>query len=288
MDTEKYYDIESSTSIMDITRIYDTQLIINNETVEYFIGIVDAKELITYEVRDYSWNRDLDQDHVKKIYKDLNKMENPHLIGTIKIIHNKRFQENYIFDGQHRKEAIFKRLSDCKYDDVKQWKMNVTLEIYSIDCKTIEESKTAEHLFKMANKVRAFDVKTDTINKYIQTICKQFEEDSFFKLFVNKGVNKSIVKIFPKDLFNNLTLHFKINKRVPVADVIKMFKEKNYNISLLQIDELNPNYKYMNQKNKEECRQKFIKAKQKNFCLNLEWYPPSKWIQEIVEKINNN
>ena len=38
------------------------------------------------------------QKHVDQIFNDLTKMENPHLIGTFKIIHNKRFEECYIFD----------------------------------------------------------------------------------------------------------------------------------------------------------------------------------------------
>ena len=286
MDTENIFFDTENISIDDIPKIYESKLVINDETVDYFIGIVDAKELKTYSVRDYSWNRNLNENHVKQIYKDLNKMKTPHLIGTIKIIHNSRFQEYYIFDGQHRKEAIFKKLSENKFDDPDPWKMNVTIEVYTIDCEKIEDSKTAEHLFYMANKVRAFDVKKDTIDKYIQNICNLFEEDLFFKPFINKGVNKSSFKIFSKDLFNNLTSHFNPKKRLQISEVIRLIKEKNYEISLLEIDDLNPNYKFMNQKNKEECRKKFIKAKQINFCLNLEWYPPSKWISEIVEKIN--
>ena len=35
-------------------------------------------------------------------------------------------------------------------------------------------------------------------------------------------------------------------------------------------------------------RNKFIRAKKANFCLNLETYSPCKWIAEIVEKINKN
>ena len=68
-------------------------------------------------------------------------MKTPHLIGTIKIIHNSRFQEYYIFDGQHRKEAIFKKLLENTFDNPNPGKMDITIEVYSIDCDKIENSK---------------------------------------------------------------------------------------------------------------------------------------------------
>ena len=109
-DTIIYYDTELI-KLTDIAKINETVIKINDENVNYFTSIIDAKDLHTYSVNDYSWNRDLNQKHVDQIFNDLSKMENPHLIGTFKIIHNKRFEESYIFDGQHRSHAIKKKNS---------------------------------------------------------------------------------------------------------------------------------------------------------------------------------
>ena len=205
-DSGLYFDTELI-KLTDIIKNNETVLKINNENVNYFTSIIDAKDLQTYSVNDYAWNRDLNQKHVEQIFNDLTKMETPHLIGTFKIIHNKRFEECYIFDGQHRSHAIKKKLAENKFDDINPWKMNITIEVYSIDCEKIEDSKIAEYLFCMANKVRVFDIK-HLIDTYIQDIAKSFQNDTILGLGINKGQKNTCSKIFLKDLFNSLKLYF--------------------------------------------------------------------------------
>ena len=283
-DTIIYYDTELI-KLTDIAKINETVIKINDENVNYFTSIIDAKDLHTYSVNDYSWNRDLNQKHVDQIFNDLSKMENPHLIGTFKIIHNKRFEESYIFDGQHRSHAIKKKIAENKFDSLHPWKINITIEVYSIDCEKIEDSKIAEYLFCMANKVRVFDI-NHLIDTYIQDIAKSFQKDIVLGSGINTGQNNTCNSIKIKDLFNSLKIHFNPVIRPTISEVIKIIKEKNYQISVLELDQVFPNYKSANQKNQLIMRNKFIRAKKTNFCLNLETYPPSKWITEIVEKIN--
>jgi len=281
-----YFDAEII-RLTDIPKKIESTLLINNETVEYFVSIIDAKDLQTYSINDYAWNRKLNQEHVDKIYNNLIKMENPHLIGTFKIIHNKRFEECYIFDGQHRRNAILKKLSQNKYDDVVPWSMDITIEVYSINCAKIENSKTAEHLFCMANNILVFDI-SQLIDTYIQDISKQFQDDVILGTGINKGIKNTCNSIFIKDLFNSLQRYFIPKTRPPIEQVILLIKKKNFDISNLDIskNEVFPGYKFANPQMQLKMRNKFIRAKRANFCLNLEGYPPSKWIEEIVNSID--
>jgi hypothetical protein len=285
MDLE-FFEAEM-TRITDVPKISQSKLNINGEEVNYFVSIIDARELKTYSIRDFAWNRDLNQKHVDKIYNDLVKMEVPHLLGTIKIVHNKRYEDCCIFDGQHRKDAIFKRLSENKFNDQHPWTLPITIEVYTIECEKIEESETADYLFRMANKVRVFDLKKHSIDAYVQDIVRAYENDPQLSQTVNKGVNNVCNKIFLKDLFNSLKLYFNPARRVPIADVIFLIKEKNHKISQLEVEIAFPNYKKANPKIQQIMREKFIKAKKNHCCLNLEYYPHSKWISEIVQEINN-
>ena len=91
-----YFDAEII-RLTDIPKKIESTLYINNEIVEYFVSIIDAKDLQTYSINDYAWNRKLNQEHVDKIYSDLTKMENPHLIGTFKIIQREQNLKSSIY-----------------------------------------------------------------------------------------------------------------------------------------------------------------------------------------------
>jgi hypothetical protein len=285
MESENFFDTEII-RLTDIPKINKSSLVVNGKKVDYFVSIIDARELKTYSIRDFSWNRDLNRRHVDRIYDDLVNMEVPHLLGTIKIVHNTRYEDYCIFDGQHRKEAIFKRLAENKFDDPDPWTLSITIEVYSIDCEKIEDNETADYLFCMANKVRVFDIKKHSIDAYIQDITKAYQSDLQLSQTINTGVKNVCNKIFLKELFNSLKQYFNPSRKIAVADVIKLIKEKNYQICMLDLEELFPNYKKATPKNQLVMRNKFNRAKRDNFCLNLEDYPHSKWISEIVEKIN--
>jgi len=293
MDTpDDFYDTETI-KITDIPKTSRSKLVINGETVDYFVSVIDAKELKTYSIRDFSWNRDLDKEHVQKIYDDLVKMESPHLLGTIKIIHNSRYEDCCVFDGQHRKEAIFKRLSENKFDDPKKWGITITIEVYSINCEKIEDSQTADYLFRMANKVRVFDMKKEIIDTYIQDIVKAYESDPLLSRTINQGVNNVCNKIFIKDLFNSFQKYFKPSKKILIPEVIRLIKQKNHVMwEELNVEDVFKGYKKATPVTQGKFRSKFKKARDSYYFLNLyndnmETYH-KKWITEIVEEINKN
>jgi hypothetical protein len=292
MDSDDFFDTEII-RITDIPKTSKSKLVINGEIVDYFVSVVDAKELKTYSIRDFSWNRDLNKEHVDKIYNDLVNMESPHLLGTIKIIHNTRYEDCCIFDGQHRKEAIFKKLSENKFDDPKKWAMLITIEVYSIDCEKIEESKIADYLFCMANKVRIFDVKKEVIDTYLQDIIKAYESDPILSRTINEGVNNVCNKIHRKDLFNSFQKYFKPSKKIPIPEVIRLIKEKNHIMwEDLNVEDIFKGYKDSTPIIQGKFRSKFKKARDSYFFLNLgndnmDKYH-KKWITEIVEQINKN
>ena len=69
--------------------------------------ICDSKKLVP-NIQNWVYNRKVDSKHVDAILKNLNDMNSPYLIGSIKLIRDKATNSLTLLDGQHRVLALAK------------------------------------------------------------------------------------------------------------------------------------------------------------------------------------
>ena len=266
-DNDEYYEPSFYQTL------HTSQLTIEEISVNYIIALSDPRDLIRF-AKPYTWNRPINNEHVAQITKDLQKMEKPFLLGTFKVILNLVTGEFMIYDGQHRFQAYKNMLSDDS--DHTCAKLLSTLEIYAFECKDgIEKCPVAKTLFLLANKTYNFDKKTDGINSYITDITDAFVSDPFFKSNIADSDYRP--KISKAHVYQRLLQLFKPTVKPSDIDVIRIFKRKNNEISLMPITEILKTNKSNTQ---------YDKARKSNFFLNLTTYPFEKIIQEIVDGLN--
>ena len=273
-DEEVFYDI--GTSFYKV--LYSSNLEINGFQVIHSTAMINCRDLLRY-VDPFSFNRTVNDIHIKKIKEDLLAMKVPHLFGTFTIVHNITTNEYRLIDGQHRVKAF----SQILLDDIEnKWELPCNSVIYSFDDHVnIEKSSIARHLFKIANKTFSFDIDNHSINDYISEIIDILTEDPVFKSNIITSGNRP--RIMKNELYKELVTHFKPIKQIPVKEVINYFKLKNNHISLMNVNKL-----FGTQKKVEKYQTQYDKAKKYNFFLNLEVYPPEKWIKELVLSINSD
>jgi len=218
----------------------------------------------------YTWNRPINEVHVKTIELALREMKVPHLIGTIKVIHcNNKF---YVYDGQHRIAA----LSNVLKDDIDMiWNIEINMEIYQFTGeKNIQENEIAQYLFDCANKTIAFEKIRDAVDPFIKDFLIQLVKDPLFIDNI-KDEKCSRPKISTSDLYKALKTYYKPKEYPSILDLIKIIKQKNNELCLMSKDEL------MAGSGAVLTDANYTKAKKSKFFLNLATYPPSKWINEI-------
>jgi hypothetical protein len=190
--------------------------------------------------------------------------------------------EYYIFDGQHRYNAIFEIITD---DLNMEWDINVYIEIYFIEHEDIESNVITMELFKMANKTLSFDVANDTPDEYLQKLIRSLCKDP---LFSNNLVNKNKVyrpKISKYELAQEFKKTFKMDVYPPIEKVIELIKGINNELSINKEKAIGKFKKTDVYKKREEA---YNKAVEKKFLLNLEYYNPVMWINDLVQKITEN
>jgi hypothetical protein len=252
--------------------LHTSPLIIEGINVNYSLAISKPRDLIRF-AKPYTWNRPINEEHVKQITNDLKEMSTPFLIGTFKVILNSKTGEFMIYDGQHRLKAYKNVLEEDPEHDCD---IPTTLEIYSFLCEDgIEKSPVALKLFDLANKTHTFDKIVDKINPYIQDITNAFATDSFFKSNITESnYRPKIAKFW---VYQKLLENFNPKIKPSISEIINLFKRKNNQISLKPIKELTGSVKSTPQ---------YDKARKSNFFLNLTNYPFEKSVKEIVIELN--
>jgi len=260
--------------------LHEDEIVILNNTVKKIIGLATARDLIR-NCKNYTFNRVCVVKHVETIKEDLLNMEHPHLIGTFKIICNST-GEYYIFDGQHRYNAIFEILGD---DLNMEWDINIYIEIYFINHEDIETNPVTSELFKMANKTLSFDFANDTPDEYLQKLINTLCKDP---LFCNNIVNKNKVnrpRISKYELVQEFKKTFKLTVNPPIEKVIDLIKTINNDLSINKEKAIGKFKRTDVYKKREEA---YNKAVEKKFLLNLEYYSPVMWINDLLLKLNES
>jgi hypothetical protein len=219
-------------------------------------------------VENWAFNRILDEAHVDKIHKDIVAMKYPHLIGSIKIIQDAAGKKR-IIDGQHRLSAIRKIMQT---DIEMKWpSMQIMIEVYHVP--DVNDSDEAIMLYHNANK--NLNVKEDDMPKAVfKDLMNAIVADPFFK---GKVVDKDLVykpSIAKKVLHDSFKLYFKPSSefQMTTTEIVQKIKEINNNLRLKSDTELFSAKATQIQKNK---------ARNMKFYLNIEQFPPEKWIPYI-------
>ena len=106
---------------------------------------IDYVSLIRY-IKHWSYNRQINEDFVNELYDSI--VENNKIIWTLTAIKERSNNNLYLIDGQHRFEAIKKRMTE---DNNLQFNNNLYIKIYLIDNKE-NDSQYIIELFNKINK----------------------------------------------------------------------------------------------------------------------------------------
>jgi len=221
-------------------------------------------------LQSYTWQRSTNPEHIKNIEQSLREMNKPLLIGTIKVI--KCNSVYYVYDGQHRLEA----LGNVLRDDINMiWNPVINMEIYHFPTETnIKKSEIALYLFKCANKTLSFDKINDSVNDFFKDFLEELVKDKMFVdniMETDKKINRPKISI--SELYRELKQYYKPDLYPSIPELIDIFKQKNNHFSTMKEVELIK---------RGTTRENYLKAKTAKFFLNLASYPPSKWIPELI------
>ncbi len=245
----------------------------------YFLSIRD----VAPHLSSWCFNRKMDDKHKENIKKDLLSKSNPHLMGSIQVIRDKKLNCR-IINGQHRLSVIQEII---KEDIDFNFQMNLMFEVYDCNIEDIDDvsdaemHKNIESIFKIAN--NSLNLKPEQDH---DILCKQIVIAMMKDPLLKRGIVDKTVgdvnkpKISAKLLFEllkSLLQSDKIDMSVP--EIITRIKKINANISTT------PFIKLFGRHNPAQSKQKqFEKAKELGFYLNLSSrMTPDVWIEMISE-----
>jgi hypothetical protein len=129
------------------------------ENTEYEKYICDSKLLIE-NIKSWAYNRKVDEQHVNAIFKQLESMSMPHLIGSIKLVKDKLTNSLTLLDGQHRVMALTKF----------ERSINIEVDVY-----ISEDDIEIHELFMKANNNKNVTLEDIPEKKVIEIIDKMLE-----------------------------------------------------------------------------------------------------------------
>lgn len=282
--TAEYNDAESVESFTSCSDGINTGSILTSGVLLDISSVFDGLKMSLYKfdimtiatrLNVWAFNRKLNQEHVDAIYNDFIKQKHPHLIGSIKLVHDQQKDDFQIIDGQHRLAMINKYIQEGHTTSV-----NVFIEIYHVQ--SLNDPNVFK-LFKMANTNLNVTVEDD-VNVHIAEIVNALAEDPELRKGIidkNDGrVNRP--KISKKDLYEVLKANIKAQDlRLPVKDIVERIKAVNRLIGGKTNRELfgrtDPSQTNLNMKGKADAH---------NFYLNMPGrYPPERWIDMIGNQV---
>ena len=285
-DFESISEISDS-SDDDISELSDDELnkinvnnILNNPIHKddiYEIHITSSKNLLQIE-KQWPYNRELNINHYKKIARDLEKMEKPHLMSPFIFV--KDSMDSYIIiDGQHRIKAIHEIMLNNP-----DFIMNVEIKVYYVnDCNYDPEISI---LFKKVNSnknVKNSNIPSKIILDAIENLITNFPKKILKK---KKGQRVNHPNITQTELYNiirdsNIVIEFNLDEK----KLTNIICEYNKKCCKLPFDKLFP---IENKKNKEL----YNRAKKNEFFLGLKRGANRTlihdWIYEIKNSLKNS
>ena len=199
---------------------------------------IDYVSLIRY-IKHWSYNRQINEDVVNELYDSI--VENNKIVWTLTAIKERSNNNLYLIDGQHRFEAIKKRMIE---DNNLQFNSNLYINIYLVDNKE-NDSQYIIDLFNKINKNTPLGENDYPDNSIINIIQKMINDPvlkrgikidekrhSAHQPYIHKKTlneifqkNKEIIKTIDADLIiNNLKI---INNRLRLKSFEDIYLNDN-------------------------------------------------------------
>lgn len=200
--------------------LLDTMNVFDNIKLELYK--FDAKDII-FKLDVWSFNRQLNQEHVDEIYKDLCSQTKPYLIGTLKVIKDAS-NEMKVIDGQHRLQAL------KKYILTYTTAFPIFIEIYNV---VSFDDEIVIKLFKLANKNLNVNVDEDLNMFVVELVNKLASDPELSRGIIDKNDGRVLrPRISKKELYEALKSNLKIHHlNQSIDDIVVKIKEVNYHIS---------------------------------------------------------
>lgn len=247
-----------------------------NENDKSALIKIDYNSLIQY-VKHWVYNREIITSVVDKLYESIN--EDNNIIWILTAVKERNNEELYLIDGQHRFEAIKKKLTediDFKIDKF------LYINIYYID-DINEDDEYIIDLITKINNTAPFNMPDFPSKRIIRLINKMIKDPIFRKgITINDKTNTS-----KQPNIHRKTLHSKFNEYInhinDISDeiIIENLKKINKYISLKNFKDIYSKEEQLKQVNKNA----WDKANDIKFYLG---FKNSKYsIDNIISNINN-
>lgn len=234
---------------------------------------IDYVSLIRY-IKHWSFNRQINDDFVNELYDSI--VENNKIIWTLTAIKERSNNNLYLIDGQHRFEAIKKRMTE---DNNLQFNNNLYIKIYLIDNKE-NESQYIIDLFNKINKNTPLGENDYPDNSIINIIQKIIIDP-----VLNRGIKTDEKRhsahqpYIHKKTLNDIFQRYKdIIKTIDVDLIINNLKIINNRLRLKPFEDIYLNDNITN-------RNKWESAKKIEFFLGLKECKSIYKIENIIRNI---
>ena len=234
---------------------------------------IDYVSLIRY-IKHWSFNRQINDDFVNELYESI--VENNKIIWTLTAIKERSNNNLYLIDGQHRFEAIKKRMTE---DNNLQFNNNLYIKIYLIDNKE-SDSQYIIDLFNKINKNTPLGENDYPDNSIINIIQKMINDS-----VLNRGIKTDEKRhtahqphIHKKTLNDIFQRNKDIIKTIDADTIINNLKIINNRLRLKPFEDI-----YLNDNTTN--RNKWESAKKIEFFLGLKECKPTYRIENIIRNI---
>jgi len=272
-------DNEASTSKSSVSSILSKGDILTTTTVFEDIQLSLYKfkaRTIVADLNSWAFNRNVNEEHVKKIYNDLCKQKQKHLMGTIKAVFAKKEDVFQLIDGQHRTLGLSKFVEDAKNQSTD---FDLFIEVYHV--KSIHD-KDVYMLYKTANNNLNVSVEDDVDMRIVDIVDALCADPVIGKGITdenNKRTNKP--KISKKKLYEAIKENIRAQDlKLPTDEIVR--RVKNINVFIRNV--IAEKY-HIDKIIADDNRNALTIAIRSNFYLNLETkYLPERWIAIIGDE----
>jgi hypothetical protein len=234
---------------------------------------IDYVSLIRY-IKHWSFNRQINDTFVNELYDSI--VENNKIIWTLTAIKERSNNNLYLIDGQHRFEAIKRRMTE---DNNLQFNNNLYIKIYLIDDKD-SESQYIIDLFNKINKNTPLG-ENDYPDNSIINIIQKIINDPVLKRGIKTDEKRHTAHqphIHKKTLNDIFQRNKDIIKTIDVDTIINNLKIINNRLRLKPFEDI-----YLNDNTTN--RNKWESAKKIEFFLGLKECKTTYRIENIIRNI---
>jgi hypothetical protein len=234
---------------------------------------IDYVSLIRY-IKHWSFNRQINDDFVNELYESI--VENNKIIWTLTAIKERSNNNLYLIDGQHRFEAIKKRMSE---DSNLQFNNNLYIKIYLVDNKE-RDSQYIIDLFNKINKNTPLGENDYPDNSIINIIQKMINDPVLIRGIKTDEKRHTAHQphIHKKTLNDIFQKNKDIIKTIDADTIINNLKIINNRLRLKPFEDIYLNDNITN-------RNKWESAKKIEFFLGLKECKSTYRIENIIRNI---